>query len=286
MKQAEKFLVSIFFSLICCFQVEDAFAQKSFYIRPWFESKTSFGSTNWQKNSFKDNPYQGDAPFVLQNKDVMWQHNLSPIHLGIGFGYEFPNEKMSVEFNVSQDGSKSGYQLFFNGYDSTFGYSSGVLESHAGISFTRFSLQVTTKLFETEKSVLSIHLIGGLSYGITKKGDPLKNLIPEQTTFQIEPSTSLDLNSGLYLLNQKVFLWQLGLAGRVNLIKEGEEKFELFTFSIYYIHGERPFSVKPVTIHVVENQNQMGTYNFNSYGYGSGLNFQISRKIHFSFGKK
>ncbi len=262
------------------------FAQKSFFIRPIIESKTSFGSSSWHKTSFMNMPYFGDAPFVLQSKDLIWQNNLSPIHIGLGFGYNFPNEKISVECDFSQDGTQSGYQLFSNKYDPEFGYGAGILGSHAGISFTRITLQFMAQCFETKKQMFTIHFFGGISYGMTGGGDPLKNLIPEQTTMQIEPNTYLEVNSGLYSLNERAFFWQLGIAGEVNRMKEGKAKVELFTFSIYYIHGKRPLSVKPVTINVIENNNLIGSYNYNSYGNGSGINFQVSRKLQFNLGKR
>ncbi|MBL7898910.1 MAG: hypothetical protein JNJ99_10270 [Crocinitomicaceae bacterium] len=269
--------ITIIASILVLFS-EEIYPQKTFFIRPVVESKTSFGSTDWKRTSFDDNLFQGDKPFVIKSKDIIWQHNLSPIYLGVYLGMNFFKEQMTLELGYHQDGTSSGFKLDFEKYDSLMGNSAGQISSDAGTSFHRINLNYSYKLNCCKNTRISIWLFGGVSFGFQAKGDPLLNLIPGNTIVQLEPNKFLNVSYGLYTQRNASFLWQLGIGSTYNLQCRGKSS-ELFTFSIYYLHGKLAMSTTPVIIDIMENGMLTSRYNFNSYGNGSGVLFQFSRKL-------
>lgn len=267
-----KLLTMKFFacSFLCIFYfAQHLVAQNKIYIKPLLESKASC--------SYVVNEYFKQEYFQLKKQPVIWPHKLSPLHFGVLFGYKL-NRKLNIELGISQDAAISGYKLHIQTKTGNSINQSG-LESSIGTAGFKIPLVFNYCFYESPLGSNKVNLILGANYYRQPKS---KGFIPYHSTgfssVSVDDSVTLSVYENDFVGQYKSWLYSAGLSTELYY-----KTAYLFNFGIYYqfaLKSNKPneLSVQNIVVEI-NNKNNITNYGYTVYSKGSGIVFQLSRRI-------
>jgi hypothetical protein len=246
-------------------------SQVSFYVEPTIQTKTSISSTSFYKTTDFERQY--DNRFTLNNRFLIFPHNLSPLTLGINAGIITKNKRNIFNFGINGDGTSAGFDYNVNKVDE-FGIltiAGGGL--YTGKTFTNIHFNYKYRLSEKSKQ-FNWFVVGG--FGVASSGKP-RTYTFETGVVELPLSDSVTFlmnstNTRTSLRN--VFMFNLGLQLDVNSPKG---KY-LFSSAVSYYHSNKALTALNSSIYIFSNS-KTERFNSGNYSTGSGIYFQVSRRI-------
>lgn len=265
--------------------IGQSFAQSSkmsFFIRPLLETKLDFASSNDYK--FTDKVFQFDDRFEYDNIMIKPLKYYS-INAGLFVGLKTKNKKHIIELGIEGDGTQSGYYLNFKtmNQETPNNYYSTQTMLITGIGFNRFTLQHAYLLNKNTRKSNKYYFNSGLSLGFKAPKDFKQT---SSGSYLVDTDTYIVVVDNLDISTRLKYLFgQIGLSGEMHINKK-----YWFDFSIFVNKkiGRRYNFISNLrtSVTVVEANEENKTYYFQSISNGTGIYFQLSRKLQFYPRKK
>jgi hypothetical protein len=265
-----------------------SFAQ-SFYIKPKFEHKTYHGSTNWPDGFYKfsvfnkgfNNDFIPNDYLHVKSKALDFR---SIYTIGVNAGVTFDNSNR-FEFGWNQDATGSTFS-FSDARNLTTKLNTGL---QTAILNHRFEFLFFKTLYTNEKEDKFLHLDNVsvvFGAGIKFQNVPKKNELGQNDylanfrSFSDEPNYVF-ADHYIYGLNRFSTFFSLGFSTDLSY-----KKAYLFSLSLTYLQGNFTLENTRHYLSIIENNIEVATYSYNTYSRGSGIQFQISRRLQFYPWKK
>lgn len=223
-------------------------------------------------------PFNSSDSYVIEKKTIVKGNGLSPLNLGLMFGYRF-NSKWSIETGMYTDESQAGYNLYlkspryYEDIESTL-YESLKRPLNTGIASMRIPLTVQYSILSKERRkfhVSAVDISGGVSLLFKAKGESGKVLISYEDNFITE------LNPINVRADLLAFSKSFGMGVHMNIdFRLSWNKINLFDIGVGFMYSGTEFTNLPVFI--TEN-GLTSVYRFT--GTPTKLTLQVSRDIHF-----
>ena len=265
---------SLFFFLFTFAFLDSVSSQNRFYLRPTIEVK-AFISKGGQKPIIPSPYYE----YQVERIGL-----LGGLEIGLLAGYKFNKGRTSIETGLKGENSESGWILSFLRYQGGtnskfFSYTTGI--KVAGGSAGRkipvlFSTQLKrwdVHIYKPTAFSVNCNLLVGINfYHQYTDSSSLSNF---SDTSMVAPTTILYAESSTYTVHSRSVLCQAGFS--FELLKKQKEWFML---TLYYMHGFRNLSVEKLDVTLTDiNTKVVERYHHDSYGRGSGILLEISKKI-------
>jgi len=243
-----------------------------------FNAQTFYFSTKIERafylpSNLNSIPFNSSPNYFIEKQNVVLGDGFSPLNFGLTLGYRF-NKKFSIETGFQQDGSVTGYNIYFKSpkyYDDIQKtlYESQKITFSQGISSSKMPIMFQYAIIQRAKSKLSISNITlntGFSILIKTRGN---NQVLTSTTEQIITENSIiTIQSDLLSFEKRIGLalnFSTGFSINWN-------KINLFDLNLGINYSKSTFTNMPVTI--TENT-KSSIYRFS--GTPSKLFIQLSR---------
>lgn len=240
-------------------------AQTSFFIKPMMNNKIDFASNSGRR--FDDYVYNNNPYYHYNNKAIITT-GLNSIDLGLGIGALMHNRHL-VEFDFNTDATGAGYRIYFDKKSLEETYYNADRMYIDGRGINRLSLQYS--YLGSHK----LHYIVGLAFGY-KRPSPIGKIDPSFFgDVEVAENVILSQESWSFGYNTKNIYLTAGFGRDFNY-----KKTYLFSLDIILNKGFALISSTNTSITVNDN-GIVKTNNYASYSRGSGLYFQLSRRITF-----
>lgn len=248
-------------------------AQTSFFIRPQLTYKGQLTSSS--ASHFDNFSFNPSTNFHYQNNTLILPKQFSPLFLGMSVGVKI-NDRFLVELGLNQDESVCGATVSFINYEPVFGtYSDSQIKYLKGNSFGRYYLQSSYLLNKKGKNNKVYFDLGfGIAFRTggysTEKYD-----IETQGIIIDENNSEVTINSFIVKNNNKSFLFNFGFTDDIYF-----KGTNLLSISLFYSKSNSILNTVGSEI-TVNSFSENRTYNFSSFSKGSGIYFQLSRRLQF-----
>jgi hypothetical protein len=273
--------IFLFLCTIAC--IGKTLSQNRFYLRPAAEAKAYMSHS--------------DAGHLIRTPYYEYRINriglLGGLELGLMAGYRFNKNKTLIETGIRTENSESGWNLFFLDYavdprnsNNAYSYTSycgtagGSVGKKIPIIFSTQLKQWNIHLYRPTSFSLYCNLVTGINYFYQHTGVVPFNFGGKTT--MLSPTVLMDAQPTTYALRSHAILYEAGLSFDLR-----KRQREWFTLTLYYMRGFNNLSVEMLDITLTDTgTNAVEKYHYNSYGQGTALLLEISKKIFFSKAKR
>jgi hypothetical protein len=262
--------------LIPCFK--NTFSQSRVYLRPTVETSGVLSSHAGKVIRTPYYEYKIDRIGLLGG-----------VELGLMAGYRFNKERTLIETGIRRQGSGSGWSLTFLGYavdpqNNNHAYSYTFHFGSAGGSIgTKIPVIFSTQIKHWDVHIykptpFSVHcnLIVGVNFFNQRTGESGFNFGGRAS--MLSPTILMHAEPSAYAIRARSTLYEAGLSFDLR-----KRQREWFTLTLYYMRGFHNLSVEMLDITLTDiTTNSVETHHYNSYGQGSAILFEISKKLFFT----
>jgi hypothetical protein len=240
-------------------------AQTSFFIKPMMNNKIDFASNSGSR--FDDYVYN-NSPYYIYNNKAIITAGLNSIDLGLGIG-TLIRKRHLLELDLNTDATGAGYRIYFEkkSFEGTYNDVDRMYIDGRGIN--RLSLQYS--YLGSHK----LHYILGLAFGYKRPSPPGKIDPIFFGDVEVAENVILSQESFGFGYNTKNIYLTVGVGRDFNY-----KKTYLFSLDIILNKGFSLISSTHTNI-TIYNNGILKTNAYASYSRGSGLYFQLSRRLTF-----
>ena len=263
----------LFLSITICLGVANS--QNRFYLRPTVEVK-AFISNAGQKPTISSPYYE----YQIQHIGL-----LGGLEIGLMAGYKFNKGRMRIETGIKGENSQSGFKLGYLDYGVSPYWGAVSYPKHPGVAGGSAGRKIPV-LFSTQLKHWDVHIYKPTAFSVNCNlliGINFYHQYIDTSSFGGYNVSNTMLTSTIhiyayentYTVYSRSVLYQAGFS--FELLKKQKEWFML---TLYYMHGFRNLSVVKLDVTLTDiNTKIVERYHHDSYGRGSGILLEISKKI-------